>query len=198
MINHWDEKFKVKEYVYGTEPNDFLKENLRKLNKGDALSLGEGEGRNAVYMSRGGFSVHGVDYSLEARKKAMNLADDKNVTISYELQDLTELDLKGDRYDTVVSIWCHLPSSSRRELHQKAVEALKPGGTLLLEGYAKAQLGKTTGGPQDEDLLFSKAELEADFKDLEIISCVETERQVLEGQSHTGLSSVIQLIAQRP
>jgi 2-polyprenyl-3-methyl-5-hydroxy-6-metoxy-1,4-benzoquinol methylase len=139
-----------------------------------------------------------VDYSLEARKKAMNLADDKNVTISYELQDLTELDLKGDRYDTVVSIWCHLPSSSRRELHQKAVEALKPGGTLLLEGYAKAQLGKTTGGPQDEDLLFSKAELEADFKDLEIISCVETERQVLEGQSHTGLSSVIQLIAQRP
>src|ERR1035438_2511533 len=49
---NWDERFSSEEYVYGTEPNVFLKEQLSKLSPGRLLMLGEGEGRNAVYAAK--------------------------------------------------------------------------------------------------------------------------------------------------
>lgn len=45
----WDERYSVAHYVYGTSPNKFLKENFNFIPKGKALSLAEGERRNAVF-----------------------------------------------------------------------------------------------------------------------------------------------------
>ena len=57
MKNFWDERYSIKDYVYGTSPNQFFKEQIEKLEAGKILMLGEGEGRNAVYASRKGWSV---------------------------------------------------------------------------------------------------------------------------------------------
>ncbi|MGQ9644743.1 MAG: SAM-dependent methyltransferase, partial [Ignavibacterium sp.] len=48
---YWNERFSSEDYIYGTEPNTFLKEQLENLKPGKALFLGEGEGRNAVYAA---------------------------------------------------------------------------------------------------------------------------------------------------
>ena len=60
----WDERFAAEEYIYGTEPNKFFREQLDKLPPGKILLLGEGEGRNAVYAAKSGWLVHAVDYKI--------------------------------------------------------------------------------------------------------------------------------------
>lgn len=194
-MKHWDEQRESEKYVYGNDPNDFLRESLRLLKSGDALSIGEGEGQNAVFLSKGGFSVHCVDNSLVTRKKAMALAKSKNVHITYELKDYSELDFSGEKFDSILLIWCQMPSGLRKVVHHKCVEALKPGGVLLLEAYSKAQLGKESGGPDDLDMLYTKEELLEDFSTLHVVSCEEKERYLGDGPSRQGLSSVVQLLA---
>ena len=48
----WDRRFGAHEYVYGTEPNDFLFDNAPHIPPGRVLCLGEGEGRLAGWQVR--------------------------------------------------------------------------------------------------------------------------------------------------
>ena len=59
----WDERYNSKDYIYGEEPNSFLAENIQSIPKGKVLCLGEGEGRNAVFLARQGYEVTAVDLS---------------------------------------------------------------------------------------------------------------------------------------
>ena len=45
----WDKRYSEKEFSYGTEPNQFFKQQIEKLVPGKILFLGEGEGRNAIW-----------------------------------------------------------------------------------------------------------------------------------------------------
>jgi len=51
MKNHWDERFDVPGYVYGTDPNAFVAVRAAIIPVGPVLCLAEGEGRNAVYLA---------------------------------------------------------------------------------------------------------------------------------------------------
>ena len=75
--------------------------------------------------------------------------------------------------------------------------SLKPGGIFLLEGYTKSQLSRDTGGPKDPDLLTGRLDLEEDFRNCELILSQEIEREVIEGDYHSGLASVVQFIAKK-
>ena len=66
----WDKRYDTEEYIYGTEPNDFLKANYATLPKPKILSLAEGEGRNAVFLAKQGFKVTAVDSSSIGLAKA--------------------------------------------------------------------------------------------------------------------------------
>ena len=51
-MNPWNKRFQDDRYVYGTEPNVFLKETQKRLQlTGNALAIAEGEGRNAVFLA---------------------------------------------------------------------------------------------------------------------------------------------------
>jgi cyclopropane fatty-acyl-phospholipid synthase-like methyltransferase len=82
---NWEERFSSEEYVYGTDPNVFLKDQLTKLSPGRLLMLGEGEGRNAVYAAKMNWLVDAVDFSEQARLKALRLAAIEKVNINYTL-----------------------------------------------------------------------------------------------------------------
>jgi hypothetical protein len=73
--------------------------------------------------------------------------------------------------------------------------SLKPGGIILLEAYAKSQISRNTGGPKDPDMLMDLAELKQQFPNCEPILAQEIEREVIEGEFHTGLACVVQFIA---
>jgi SAM-dependent methyltransferase len=71
----WDERYSGEEYAYGTAPNAFLEQNFNRIPKGRVLSLAEGEGRNAVFLAKQGYSVTAVDGSIVGLNKARKLAE---------------------------------------------------------------------------------------------------------------------------
>ena len=87
MNDFWNDRYSSKEYVYGTGPNQFYKEQLEKLAPGKILFPAEGEGRNAVYTAKKGWSVTAFDPSSEGRKKALLLAKKNKVQIEYQIEN---------------------------------------------------------------------------------------------------------------
>lgn len=79
---NWNEKFSGKEYAYGTQPNDFLRSVADQIKpNGEVLSLCEGEGRNAVFLTGQGLQVLSVDGSSVGLEKAKDLAEKRRVKI---------------------------------------------------------------------------------------------------------------------
>ena len=198
-MNPWDERYRAAGYYYGAEPNDFLREHCGEIPRGgDVLCLAEGEGRNAVFLGAQGYAVMAVDQSAVGLRKAERLAALRGVRITTIQADLAEYRIEPDRWDGIVSIWCHLPRPLRTEVHRQVVAGLKPGGVLLLESYTPEQLRYGTGGPPTADRMVTLKELRLDLDGLEFIHAIERERVVTEGSGHTGLSAVVQLVARRP
>lgn len=144
----WNERYNVEHYVYGTDPNQFLEQNVDRLPQGEVLCLAEGEGRNAVFLARRGYRVTAVDASSIGLAKAERLAAKHGVRIETLCADLADYNLGNERWDGVVSIFAHVPPPIRMRLHGQMQQALKPGGVLLLEAYTPAQIGRGTGVPQ--------------------------------------------------
>ena len=192
----WNQRYGGDGFAYGTEPNSFLAENA-KLLTGPVLSLAEGEGRNAVFLASLGLDVLGVDGSEVGLAKAQRLADLKGVQIKTEVADLATYDPPANFYGSVVSIFAHLPSDVRRRLYRSVEQSLKPGGIILLEAYSKSQLSRDTGGPKDPDMLMTAVDIKMEFPNCEVILCHEIEREVVEGEFHTGMASVVQFIGKK-
>jgi SAM-dependent methyltransferase len=198
-VNLWNERYAPATYFYGTEPNDFLRQQAPAIpSAGTVLCLGEGEGRNAVYLAGQGYDVVALDQSAVGLEKAGRLAAAKAVHIETLIANLDGYRFDAARWDGVVSIWCHLPSTIRSSIHRQVVTGLKPGGVFLLEAYTPRQIPNGTGGPKDVDLLPTLAELRRDLEGLEILKGAEIDRIVQEGTGHNGLSAVVQIVARRP
>ena len=192
----WNQRYGGDGFAYGTEPNSFLSENA-KLLTGPVLSLAEGEGRNAVFLASLGLDVLGVDGSEVGLAKAQKLADSKGVAIKTEVADLAMYQPPANRFGSVVSISAHLPSEVRRRLYRFVEQCLKPGGIILLEAYSKSQLSRDSGGPKVPDMLMTVEDIEKEFPNCQPILCQEIEREVVEGEFHTGLASVVQFIGKK-
>ncbi len=194
MKEKWNQRYAAKKYIFGKEPNAFLKEQIAKLSQGKILLLGEGEGRNAVYAAKLGWEVTAVDFSDEAKKKAEALAKESGVNIEYIVKDISSFAHKKNEYDAIALIFLHLPEKLRKSVHNKVVDALKPGGTLIAEFYEKEQLKYNSGGPPNSDLLYSLENIANDFKILDFLHFVKEEAQVSEGILHHGKAMVIRFV----
>jgi 2-polyprenyl-3-methyl-5-hydroxy-6-metoxy-1,4-benzoquinol methylase len=197
MLEMWNNRYNVEEYVYGREPNVFFRNEIIQLVPGELLLPAEGEGRNAVFAAGLGWKTTAFDFSEAGRMKAMKLATENKVNIQYDLASFDNIDYKSEQFDCVALIYVHLPPDKRNLYFNKLFSYLKPGGTIIFEGYSKEQLKNRTGGPQEETLLYNKAELENLCKPLNEydISLVDTELN--EGLLHNGKSSLIRMTGSR-
>ncbi len=194
MNQFWNERFAAEAYVYGTEPNEFLREQLAQLQPGKILFPGEGEGRNAVFAAQMGWDVSAFDSSVEGQKKAERLANQKGVAIDYQLASYEEANYPDNSFDALVLIYTHIPAELRQKYHQKFVKYLKPGGKLILEGFSKEQINNNTGGPKNIDMLWSKDELSNDFNELVSLNTQLLETELDEGEFHRGKAAIIRAV----
>ncbi len=197
MSLFWNERYSSEGFAYGTEPNQFLKNQLQHLNPGKMLLPGEGEGRNAVYAAQLGWNVHAIDSSSVAAKKAVELSNSRNVMIQYTVTDINEIVYSENHFDCIAIIFLHLPPETRVSFHTRMLGFLKPGGTLLLEAFSKQQLKKNTGGPNNFNMLYSKEELHADFSSASKFVIEEAEVKLNEGTYHQGVASLVRVIAKK-
>jgi len=193
-MSAWDSRYDTEAFIFGVQPNDFLVEASTFLPAGGHIvSLGEGEGRNGVWLAEHGFRVTGIDGSAVGLQKATRLAASRSVTLETVVSDLAEVTFP-DGVDAFVSIFCHLPSSLRRSVYRRALSALRPGGIAIIEAYGPDQLDYGTGGPSDVDMLVRLEDLRDDWDRAECLFGQEIVREVIEGARHSGPSAVTQAV----
>ena len=197
----WNERYNEAKYIFGIEPNDFLRDNFSKIPiGGSVLCLAEGEGRNAVFLAQQGYQVTAMDMSEVGLNKALRLSQDRGVDIITQVADLADYDFGEAQWDGIVSIWAHLPKAVRQRVHAQIAPALTPNGVFILEAYTEQQLNmNAVGGPPatQKERFGSLAVLRSELAELEEIMGIEKQRMISEGKRHQGLSAVVQFIAKK-
>ena len=197
MEDFWNERYAQAGYAYGTNPNHYFKEKLDAISpEGNLLLPAEGEGRNAVYASTRGWEVTAFDYSLVGQRKALELAREHGVSISYQVESAQNIALAPEQFDCLALIYAHFEKETRAMVHSRLLEALKPGGTVIFEAYARDQIHYqqkySSGGPKQTKLLFSVEDIHQEFAGIQIDELKKTEIIAQEGKYHRGPSCVIQ------
>lgn len=202
MNEKWDERYSGNAFAYGKEPNLFFKKCLQKFEAGTILIPADGKGRNGVYAAQLGWQVTSFDLSTEGRSKALQLANENEVTIDYMVGDFEQLEFEKEGFDAIGLIYAHFPANKKSLFHKRLVKYLKPGGVIIFEAFSKKHLSlrkqnPKVGGPINLDMLFSKTELMADFDNYEVILLEEEEVILNEGSYHVGKGSVIRFVGRK-
>lgn len=196
----WNDRYSQNDYIYGTAPNEYLKEKLQVVKPGKILFPAEGEGRNAVYAATQGWKVEAFDQAEAGKKKALALAQKNHTQISYTIADAEHIKYPDHSFDALALIFVHFPPNLRRKFHQTLSAFLKPGGILILEGFSKLQVeyqksNPQSGGPQNAEMLYSLEELMKDFENFDFQEAVVKTITLNEGNQHKGQVSVVRIFA---
>lgn len=189
---YWDARYAEKEFAYGELPNDFLVSAFSDTSQGQvrgrAISLCEGEGRNAVFLAQLGYEVTAVDFSEVGLQKAQSLARRHGVQIDCVVSDVADLDLGTDKWDLVIAIFCQPESSVRQRLYGQLGQALRQNGCFILE--TKVEIGATSADRYPGIELLQK-----ELSPLKMVFAQESERTLNEGAYHQGLHRTAQIQA---
>jgi SAM-dependent methyltransferase len=196
----WNQRFENPDYIFGLEPNEFLREQAANLAPaGRVLCVADGEGRNSVWLARQGMRVDAFDISEVGVSKARKLAAQAQVDVNFSVADCDRWAWPVDAYDAVAAIFVQFADPAMRErLFAHIVRALRPCGLLVLQGYAPKQLEYKTGGPPILSHLYTPELLRSAFAALEVIELREYEAHLTEGTQHHGRSALIGLLARKP
>ncbi len=195
----WDERYAGGDFQFGEAPNLFLLEQAHRLRRGmRGLAVGDGEGRNGVWLAGQGLDATSVDWSAVGLAKAAALAARRGVPLATEVADLTRWTWPAARFDLIAWIYVHLPPEDRAVAAAGAMRALAPGGLLVLECFTPAQEGRRSGGPKDPALLWSRALVEQHFAGLDVLELLEGSVRLDEGPRHQGLAEVVRAVLRRP
>jgi SAM-dependent methyltransferase len=200
--DRWNERYSKVEFAYGEKPNNYLKEQLEKLEPGKILFPAEGEGRNAVFAAKLGWSVSAFDISMEGKKKALLMAENNKVTIDYQVGNLKNMNYINEQFDAIALIYAHFPADIKSSYHKTLHKYLRKGGVIIFEAFSKKHIehiarNEKVGGPTDVKMLFSTNEIRADFPDYEIMELEEIEIELSEGSFHNGIGSVIRFVGRK-
>ena len=198
-LDRWETRFSPPGYVFGKEPNAFLKAQAHRLRPGQAaLSVADGEGRNGVWLAEQGLDVLSIDFSPVALAKARALAQERGVALRTEVADVTTWRWPEAAFDVIVAIFTQVVFPVERvRFFANLKRALKPGGLLLMQGYRVEQLTYRTGGPPEPERLYTRALLEEAFGDMAELEIREHDSAISEGTGHVGMSALIDLVARK-
>jgi SAM-dependent methyltransferase len=181
----WNKKFGDPKTGFKHEPSRLLVEAIRGKRPGRALDLGMGEGRNTIYLAEQGWQATGVDLSDVAVVQARTRASQLHVAITTIVDDLTHYDLGKGKWDLIAAFYMHAwYNGTRPETPARLLAALKPGGLLVMEGFA---------GP--EQFMFQPNELLRDFPALRVLRYEDTEGEAEWAPGHT--SHIVRFIAEK-
>lgn len=203
----WSARYRAaKGYLFGTAPAAFLLENpwVSELPAGGgrALSLADGEGRNAVHLARRGWQVSAFDLAEPALERAHKLALEAGVSLDIARDDLDNGTWaeREDAYDLVLGIFMQVFGDRERKvrLWRNIKRVVKPGGRVALHGYRPEQLEYGTGGPPSAANMWTVDELARVFEGWQFERLAAYDKRIREGTGHDGMSALVDLVARKP
>jgi len=195
----WNRRYESTGFVFGTEPNAWLREHAGLWQPGQrVLSVADGEGRNSVWLAQRGLVVDAFDIAEVGVAKARQFAAQAGVHVNFSVADVDGYAWQREAWDGIAAIFVQFADPAMRaRLFQRIVDGLKPGGTLILQGYTPRQLDYRTGGPPLLEHLYTEPMLREAFAALEILELRDYEAEVAEGSGHRGWSALIGLVARK-
>jgi cyclopropane fatty-acyl-phospholipid synthase-like methyltransferase len=198
-LARWNDRFSTPGFLFGTEPNAFLKSQAHLLVRGQtALSVADGEGRNGVFLASLGLDVLAIDFSPVALAKSRELAASRGVALATEQTDVLQWRWPTAAFDVIAAIFIQFATEAERpRLFAGIKQALRPRGLLLMQGYRPEQLAYATGGPKEAGNFYTRALLEAAFGDFAELQIREHDDVVQEGSGHSGMSALIDVVGRK-
>lgn len=194
----WDLRYAGSEFHFGERPNEYLRSQAWRLSRGQrGLAVGDGEGRNGVWLAEQGLEVTALDWSETGMAKARGLAERRGVAMRTLVADVAAWDWPEAQFDLVAWVFVHLPPADRLAAARGVLRSLAPGGLLVLECFSPAQEGRQSGGPRDRALLWDRAAVEAAFGALEVLELLEGTVLLDEGPRHQGHAEVVRAVLRR-
>lgn len=151
-----------------TAHNRFLAGVVEKLPIGRALDVGMGQGRNSLYLAKKGWATVGFDSASRGVLSARRQAKTEALSLTTIICSYNEFHFGEEEWDLILLFYVPV-----REISDKLIRSLKPGGSLLVESYHSDSQTKSVIG---DKVLFERGELPALFKSLEIILYKEINR----------------------
>ncbi|MEO9329529.1 class I SAM-dependent methyltransferase [Gordonia aurantiaca] len=152
----WDERYGNAERLWTADVNPALVVETDGLTPSTALDVGSGEGADARWLARRGWQVTAVDISQVAIDRARELSGD--LPITWARADLVDDPVPGSDFGLVALHYFPIPVGNR-DVARKLVDAVGPGGSLLVVAHAPE--GVRAHGFDPADLVQP-----ADFADL--------------------------------
>lgn len=194
---HWNRRYASADRHATPVPNQFLVAEVNGMAPGRALDLACGAGRNAVWLAEQGWRVTAVDFSDVGLTMARELARARGVKVEWIEADVVAWVPESRAYDLVCVLYLQLPAPERRSVLRHAVDAVAPGGTLLVLGHDLLNLTEGWGGPPQPDVLYTPDNIVAEIEGLQVEKAERVRRPVEEGGAlHEAIDALVR--ARRP
>lgn len=117
---------------FTSTPSVFMVESVAGLKSGNALDVGSGQGRNAVWLALHGWDVTAIDLSGTGLAVARENAEKAGTRLTTVKTAYADFDFGAERWDLILMIlsWADVSDTAFvTRLHA----ALRPGGVLVFE-----------------------------------------------------------------
>jgi SAM-dependent methyltransferase len=132
QADEWDARYREQEGAkWSGRPNGRLVVEVEGLTPGRALDVGCGEGADAIWLARRGWTVTAVDVSEVAVGRARGAADVAGAEVDWIGGDILQLTLPADSFDLVSMQYPALPKASGEGALRTLLHTVRPGGVLL-------------------------------------------------------------------
>lgn len=173
----WDERYRSAPRVWSGQPNPQLVAEITGRAPGLALDAGCGEGADAIWLARNGWSVVAADISRVAIERATLHASDTDPVAAARIQwrpgDLLAQPPEPESFDLVSAQFMQLPPEQRARLYACLAASVRKGGTLLVVGHHPSDLSSGVPRPPMPELFFTSDEIAALLDDAWMVDVSE-------------------------
>jgi len=186
-IERWNRILTAPTPAFNTEPNAFLVAMTKGLKPGRSLDVGMGQGRNTIYLAQQGWESNGFDPADRAVAAAQAQAQKLGVKIITTVARAESFDWGTNKWDLIV-----LSYVGAREFVSSVTKSLRPGGTVIVEGFHR---DATKTRPIGGSVVFDSDELPTIFAGLRVVKYEEATTTSDFGRFET---KVVRLAAVKP
>ena len=117
--------------MWSGRPNGRLVAEVAGLDPGRALDVGCGEGADAIWLARHGWTVTAIDVSDVAVGRAREAAERAGVTVDWVCGDALSTSFPARSFDLVSMQYPALPKAAGEAAVRTLLDTVRPGGLLL-------------------------------------------------------------------
>jgi len=128
----WDARYSERDgAMWSGRPNGRLVREVAELTPGRALDVGCGEGADAIWLTRRGWTVTAIDISDVAVGRAREAAEVAGVSVEWIHGDVLETPFASRSFDLVSMQYPALPKAAGDAALRRLLDTVRVGGLFL-------------------------------------------------------------------